>query len=217
MADSGRRQSAKLIIFSAPTLHFDLRDKEVNEMSRKVFGGAIVLALGMSGALAAQSTSPPAAQQPATTGQAATAQPVTVEGCLVREQAVPGREPNVAERAGVMEDYILTSVKFVKGHPHASAPTGTSGATGAAGTAAGETAGTSGIAKADTKLEIRGIDDEQLQQFIGQRVQIEGRVDPSDFAERAREKATGEKSGDLPELHGTVIRKSSSTEPCPSK
>jgi hypothetical protein len=177
----------------------------------------MVLALGMSGALAAQSTSPPAAQEP-TPAQAASAQTVTVEGCLVREQAVPGREPNVAERAGVMEDYILTSVKFVKGHPHPSAPTGTSGATGATGTAAGETAGTSGMAKADTKLEVRGIDDEQLQQFIGQRVQIEGRVDPSDFAERAREKATtGEKSGDLPELHGTVIRKSSSTDPCPSK
>ena len=184
-------------------------------MSRKVFGGAIVLALGMSGALAAQTGT---AQQPATPGHSMEAQPVTVEGCLVREQAVPGREPNVAERAGVMEDYILTSVKFVKGSPHASA-TGTSGATGATGTAAGETAGTSGIAKADTKLEIRGIDDEQLQQFVGQRVQIEGRVDPKDFAERASEKASasGEKSGDLPELHGTVIRKSSSTDPCPSK
>ena len=186
-------------------------------MSRKVFGGAIVLALGMSGALAAQ-TPQGTAQQPATSGHSMEAQPVTVEGCLVREQAVPGREPNVAERAGVMEDYILTSVKFVKGSPHASAA-GTRGATGATGTAAGETAGTSGMAKADTKLEIRGIDDEQLQQFVGQRVQIEGKLDPSDFAERAHEKssASGEKSGDLPELHGTVIRKSSSTDPCPDK
>jgi hypothetical protein len=180
-----------------------------------VFGGAMVLALGMSGVLAAQTGT--AQQPPATSGHSMEAQPVTVEGCLVREQAVPGREPNVAERAGVMEDYILTSVKFVKGSPHASA-TGTSGATGATGTAAGETAGTSGI-KADAKLEVRGIDDEQLKQFVGQRVQIEGKLDPKDFAERAREKASasGEKSGDLPELNGTVIRKSSSTDPCPSK
>ena len=69
------------------------------------------------------------------------------------------------------------------------------------------------------KLEVRGIDDEKLQQFVGQRVEIEGRVDPGDFAERAAEKASpsGEKTGDLPELNGTTIRKSSSTDPCPSK
>src|SRR4029453_9626260 len=43
----------------------------------------------------------------------------TVVGILAkhrqREQDVPGRKPNVAERAGVMEDYILTSAKVVKG------------------------------------------------------------------------------------------------------
>jgi hypothetical protein len=170
-------------------------------MSLKAFGGAI-LALGMSGALAAQSSSP--AQQPPASPSMAE-HTVTVEGCLVREKDVPGRQPNVAERAGVMEDYILTSTKFLKGSPHTpAAATGTAGATGTSG-------------KADVKLEVRGIDGEQLEKFAGQRVEIEGKVTAADFAERAAEKATGEKAGDLPEIEGTVIRKATSTAPCPTK
>ena len=188
-------------------------------MSRKAFGGAMVLALGISGAVAAQSTSQGTAQQPATPAQQQmAAHTVKVEGCLVREEAVQGREPNVAERAGVMEDYILTGVKFLEGAPQAHGAAGTSGATGTSGAATGEAAGTSGKADAKkTKLEIRGIDDERLQQFVGQRVEIEGKIDPQDFAEGAREQASpaGEKTGDLPELEGTVIRKASSNEPCP--
>jgi hypothetical protein len=86
-------------------------------MSRKVFGGAIALAFGLSGALAAQGTTQPT-QPPA--GQSMDkAHSVTVEGCLVREKDVPGRQPNAAERAGVMEDYLLTNAKFLKGPPPA--------------------------------------------------------------------------------------------------
>ena len=33
----------------------------------------------------------------------------------MKEADVPGRRPNVAERAGVTEDYILTHIKSVKG------------------------------------------------------------------------------------------------------
>lgn len=184
----------------------------------KAFGGAMVLALGMSGVLAAQGTSQGTAQQPAQPAQPEqqmAAHTVKVEGCLVREAAVEGREPNVAERAGAMEDYILTSVKFLEGAPQAHHSAGTSGATGTSGTT-GEAAG-SGKADAKSKLEVRGLDDEKLQQFVGQRVEIEGKIDPQDFAERAREQANpaGEKSGDLPELEGTSIRKASSNEPCP--
>lgn len=181
-------------------------------MSRTAFGGAIALALGMSGVLAAQGAQS-TQQQPTTQQQSQmSAQTVKVEGCLVREQAVPGREPNVAERAGMGEDFILTSVKFLEGGPKGHSATGTAGATGTSGTA-----GAAASAKADHKLEVRGLDEDKLQPLLNQRVEIEGRIDPSDFAERAREKASpsGEASGDLPEINGTTIRKSSSNEPCP--
>ena len=193
-------------------------------MNRKVFGSAMVLAFGLTGALAAQG---PTGSQATTPGQQhgmAAGNAVTVEGCLVREKDVPGRQPNVAERAGVQEDYILTNVKFVKGSPHgsadasASAATSATGTTGATGSAASEQpAGTSGMAA--VMLEVRGLDDSKLQPLVGQRVQIEGRVNPQDFSERRSEKANpaGEAAGDLPELHGTVIKKAESAEPCTGK
>jgi hypothetical protein len=176
-------------------------------MNSKTFVGALCLSVGLTGGLAAQAASQNPTQQPQT-DTTAQHQTVTVEGCLVLEKDVPGRQPNVAERAGAMEDYILTEAKVVKGG-HASA-TGTAGATGTSG----EAASTSSVAK--KMFEIRGIDDEQLKQFVGQRVQIEGKLDPADMVERAREQAspTGEPAGDLPELQGTTIRKSTSTEPC---
>jgi hypothetical protein len=186
-------------------------------MSHKAFGGAVALAFGLTAGLAAQTGNPPQnpPQNPPsapTAAQAASAsQTVTLEGCLVHEKDLPGRAPNVAEKAGVMEDYILTSAKFLKGMPHAS------GATGATGAAAEHPTGTSGMAAAKSMFEVRGIDDTQLKSLVGQRVEIEGRVNPADFAERQAEKATGEKAGDLPELQGTVIRKATSTEPCPAK
>jgi hypothetical protein len=39
---------------------------------------------------------------------------------VIREADVPGRKPNVAERAGIAEDYILTSTKMIKGTAAAS-------------------------------------------------------------------------------------------------
>ena len=33
----------------------------------------------------------------------------------MREADVPGRKPNVAERAGIAEDYILTSTRPIQG------------------------------------------------------------------------------------------------------
>ena len=65
-------------------------------------------------------------------------------------------------------------------------------------------------------FEVRGIDSAELQKYVGQRVEIVGKVDPQDLTERRQEKAspTGEPAGDLPELEGSTIKKSSSTEPC---
>ena len=86
------------------------------------------------------------------------------------------------------EDYILTSTKMIKGAAPAPAaearpadmPTGTSG-TG-------------------PMYEIKGIDDEQLKQHVGHRVQIEGTFEN---IERAQTSSPGEH---LAEIRGTSIR-----------
>jgi hypothetical protein len=107
----------------------------------------------------------------------------------VREQDVPGRKPNVAERAGVMEDYILTNSKIIKG----SAPSGS-----AAEPKPGETvAGTSGTSP---MYDVKGIDDSRLKSLVGQRVQIDGT-----FADLVRS-PTAKTGEDLPDIRGTAIR-----------
>ena len=180
-------------------------------MSITKVAGAFCVTLAMTAALSAQTASQNPTQQPPATASAQE-HSVTVEDCLVREKDVPGRQPNTAERAGVMEDFILTNAKIVKGGhtPPDAAATATTGTT-----ATGEqTAGTSGAA--GKMFEVRGLNETELQQFVGQRVEIEGKVDPADIADRSREKAnpTGEPAGDLPELKGMVIRKATSAEPC---
>jgi hypothetical protein len=168
-------------------------------MSRQLLGCACagVLALGTS--VAAQNpppsqppTQPPPTQTPSARSGAQDEARVTIEGCLVREEDVPGRQPNVAERAGIAEDYILTSAKVVKGSVssgsgQADAPTGTSGTTGA------------------SMFQVEGIDDERLKTHLGRRVQIDGTID------RAR---TPGGSDDLPEIRATTVRAASGD--CPS-
>ena len=123
---------------------------------------------------------------------------VTVEGCLMREADVPGRKPNVAERAGIAEDYILTRSKLIKGtEPRASASEERRGesATGTSGTTPGNLG---------TMYEVEGIDDERLKQHVGHRVQIEGRFENVDRAQAKKEQRTP--ADDLVEIRGTTIR-----------
>ena len=165
--------------------------------------------LGCAGALIVATTvaaqNPPPQQDPPTQPPAAQevrARIVTVEGCLVREADVPGRQPNIAERAGIAEDYILTSTKMIKG----SAPAGSAQAR------PGETpTGTSGAG--GLMYEVEGIDDEKLKQHIGQRVQIEGTFENVDRARAPKEGQTP--ADDLVEIRGTVIRKVAGD--CPAK
>src|SRR5262245_11610465 len=134
-------------------------------MSRYLLACSAAGFLALSAAVVAQT--PPAIPhgQPASPVPAAQSQPIaTVEGCLVREQDVPGRKPNAAEKAGAMEDYILTNAKVVKGSappsvatkPKADEPTGTSGAVSA------------------PMFDVKGLDDARLKEFVGKRVTIEG-------------------------------------------
>jgi hypothetical protein len=172
-------------------------------MNRNAFAAAVVLALGLTTALAAQNpppTQPPA--QPPSASQPAMAQPqsVTLEGCLVREKDVPGRAPNPAEKAGVMEDFILTSARIKT--PGSAAPT------------AEQPTGTSGVKIG--MYEVKGLESNRLEEFVGQRVEIVGKVNPKDVSERAREKTNpaGEPAGDLPEIQATSIKKTEGT--CPA-
>ncbi|HYB95612.1 MAG TPA: hypothetical protein VEC39_11595 [Vicinamibacterales bacterium] len=109
-------------------------------------------------------TQPPAdRQRPATDAQRPTdtqrsgatpaqnAQTLTVTGCLRAEKDVPGRTPNVAERAGVGEDYILTNAKM------------------------GQGSATSGIGVA-SMYEIEGISDTELKKHLNHQVEIVGRL-----------------------------------------
>jgi hypothetical protein len=173
-------------------------------MRRLLLGGAMVFAVGLTAAAAQNPTTPPPPRNPASLDPAYTrtqARFVTVEGCVMREADVSGREPNVAERAGIDEDYILTRTKMIKGAappPAAEArpadtPTGTSG-TG-------------------TMYEIKGIDDEQLKQHVGHRVQIEGTFENIERAQTSPDEKTP--ADHLAEIRGTSIRQVAGD--CPAK
>ena len=88
-------------------------------------------------------------QTPAAGGQVS--QMITISGCLKEEKDVAGLKPNVAERAGVTEDYILTEVKM--------APSST----------------VSGIAVA-SRYEIEGIAEADLKKHLNHQVEITGTI-----------------------------------------
>lgn len=163
-----------------------------------------------AGAVAhAQATATPQQPQtPSSTQQAST----TVEGCVYREADIPGRSPNVAERAGVLEDYIL-----VASNAKGQGTVGTSGTTGTAGMSA-------------TKMfKLEHADDEKLSALVGKRVRVTGKVD----AERGeatspsrptttpptttppQDRSMGPDRINLPEFEVATITEASGT--CPSK
>ena len=173
-------------------------------MSLRIIGSTAIASLALAIGVAAQapaSTQPPATQPQTQTAakppQAASAAAVTIEGCLVREQDVPGRKPNIVERQGVMEDYILTSTKIVKG----SAPT--------ASTRGDQPTGTAGTAAGSRMYQVKGIDDAKLQALVGKRVQVEGTL--ADLDEPATPSAGAE---DLADIDSSSIRQVSGE--CPS-
>jgi hypothetical protein len=118
------------------------------------------------GAQAPQTTPTPQApdnRQPTITQTPNRAQPanpsITISGCLQEEKNVAGLKPNVAERAGVTEDYILTNVKI--------SPSST----------------VSGIG-VSSKYEIEGIAEAELKKHLNHQVEVTGQIlqpaEPSD-------------------------------------
>ena len=182
-------------------------------LKKQVF--AAVIATVFAGAVIGAQTPPSERpQNPPTdaTAQAPMAE-TTLSGCVYKEQDVPGRTPDVAERAGVMEDYILADVK-----PAGQESTSPSSAT--PGAAPG-VAGTAGAMPRMYKLE--KIADERLRAVIGKRVEVTGRID-ADRGDVAKGPAGAQPQADknigpdkieLPEFEVTEIREVAGT--CPAK
>ncbi len=156
-------------------------------MKRYIFGsaaavlcaGSLVAAQAQAPATPGQAPQPPQSgvqgERP-TSAQAGGSATTTITGCVYREEDVPGRTPNVAERAGVLEDYILADVRMPAGSATGTSGAAGGGAVGAGGAAgAGATAGTAGTGAGMYKLEL--IADERLKALVGKRVEVTGRMD----------------------------------------
>ena len=168
---------------------------------------AFAVALAGAGVSAQQTQQPPTQQPPAQTQTQAESR--TLEGCVYREADIPGRSPNVAERAGMGEDYILVASATAA----AAGTVGTSGTTGAAGAAAA----------APKVFKLEHEDDDKLKEMVGKRVTVTGKSD-ADAGDRT---ATGAPARDtnpmspdqieLPEFEVTTITEAAGGTPCPAK
>lgn len=170
-----------------------------------------MLPLLFAAGLAAQEPAPapgttpqPSTRTPGVTAQQPT---TTVTGCLYREDQIPGRKPNVVERAGVLEDYILAGVSVAGTEAR---PSGTPGATGTSGTAP----------STGNMYKVEGPSDEKLKALVGKKVEVTGRIDPeggpgstSTGAPRA-DRGPGPDAINLPEFEASSIREVSGT--CPA-
>jgi hypothetical protein len=140
-------------------------------------------------AAAAQGGQQPPAPQPVEAAAAAAPQPggVTVEGCLVREVDVPGRQPLEQDRARVIQEnnYVLTNTTVTQGTALADAPR-------------------------PLMYKVRDLKKGDLRNEVGRRVQIEGKFDK---VNRARNDVGF--MYDLVELRGTALRRIAET--CPGK
>jgi hypothetical protein len=149
-----------------------------------------------------QSQTPTQTQSSTTTAATRAPATTTIAGCVYRERDVPGRTPNVAERAGILEDYILAEVRTPGEQARAAttpAPTGTSGA-------------------GSPMYKLEHAADEKLRALVGKRVEVTGRIDaePGDTATRRPQPDTNVSPDriELPEFEVTSIREIAGT--CPA-
>ncbi|NOT44937.1 MAG: hypothetical protein HOP14_10090 [Acidobacteria bacterium] len=167
--------------------------------TRYTYPAAALFAAALIAQPTAQSQTTPAAPRPQGTPQAqgadANERMSTFEGCLYRERDIPGRAPNVAERAGILEDYILADARMAPAQGAASDRPG----------AASDRPAT-GAAVTGRMYEVVNIDDERLQTFVGKRVRVTGTVDRSD--------AEANNVEDLAEIEATAISAADGT--CPA-
>lgn len=154
---------------------------------RRLFAAATSVGFAAAFGLvaAAQSTQPPASTTPPpaqTAGQAQVpqghdaAQQVTIVACVQREADYRrannlGRGGAVGTGVGVDNEFVLINASMTPGAGGAPG-TATGTATGTAGTTAGGTA----AAGASQAFEVSGENEGQLQQYVGKRVEIVGKL-----------------------------------------
>jgi hypothetical protein len=144
----------------------------------------------------------PTTQQPRPTASAGPQ--TTLTGCLYREDSIPGRSPNVAEKAGVLEDYILADATAARDSNRTpDRPVAEAGLP-----PAGESAGLA----TGRMYKVTKLDDERLKPLTGKRVDITGTVKPDDDVRPGEKPANFE---NLPNIEGTSIRETSGA-PCPA-
>jgi hypothetical protein len=161
-----------------------------------VLGTAAVLCIGTlsSAQIAPQGQAAPQARTQQPRSDPTKAPETTLAGCLYLEDSIQGRRPNVAERVGVLEDYILTDaapareLKGLSDPPIADA--GPPPGAPAAGLASGR------------MYKVTKLDSKQLKSLVGKRVEVTGTVKPDNDA-RPLDHITNQ---NLPNIEGTSIR-----------
>jgi hypothetical protein len=134
---------------------------------------------------------------------AQTSQTKTITGCVYEERNVPGRSPNIAERAGVGEDYILAEMSPAE----AAKPAGAS------------------VPTTYSMYKLEKIADTQLKALVGKRVEATGRIDTeegdasgqpaSSSATSNADRAIGRDRINLPEFELTSIKEVAGS--CPAR
>ena len=144
----------------------------------------------------------PTTQQPRPTASAGPA--MTLTGCLYREDSIPGRKPNVVEKAGVLEDYILADATTRDSNRAPDRPVAEAGQPPASATA--------GLATG-RMYKVTMLDDERLKPLVGKRVEITGTIKPDADVGPGEKPANFE---NLPNIEGTSIRAASGGASCPA-
>ena len=168
-------------------------------MARRTIAAGIVSALCATVSLAAQAPQPGPTTAPRSTTPVVGAQTltsITMTGCLYREQSVPGRTPNVAEKAGVLEDYILADATMPAD------------------------AGKNSTLATGNMYKVENIADDKLRALVGKRVEVAGKIDPEGTGlgrpagGPAPDKGLGPDRINLPEFEANAIKEVAGT--CPS-
>jgi hypothetical protein len=145
------------------------------------------------------------APRPTTQQPRAQASETILAGCLYREESIPGRSPNVAEKTGVGEDYILADATPARDQNRTpDRPTADAGQPPGPSTA--------GLATGRT-YKVTKIDGKRLKDLMGKRVEVTGTIKPDDDVRPGERPANFE---NLPNIEGTSIREEAGAA-CPAR